>query len=581
MCLSCDPGLGQLSSLLLRNIDASALAQSNASTPFIETTVNDGTTIFNGSIITMMGGTYSQVDALVIKGDTILYTGTKEGARAVAGPEVESIDLNGQCLLPGFIEPHLHTIMTSLADYPPLLKLSPSAVTTQKKAIKVIEKGIHDKEIMNGWVVGFGYDPSRIEGHLDLTKGVLDNISTEYPIFILNQSGHLAYVNSTALEIAGITDATTDPNYQKSNGKLTGIIFEEAVATVGALIPPLKAETLICHCQSTLRKWASVGCTAIFDAGIGANGTSDMSLLNAATTGDVPVRFYGAISSRILPTNPDLATLFQPPIILGNVQIQAVKYWADGSTQGFTAALNQPYYKPPPNTPTFGTLDFPSENELYQAMLPWYKSGFQQIVHANGDRATQQALNVYEALSQAKNPIPHRGMHRIDHFTVTEPIQLARAKELGLGVSHTIGHVSDWGQVFSDYVLGPARAARIDPLRSDEDANLVWSLHSDSPVTEVNPLKYLKTATTRLMLNGCVLGEEEKVGLEIALKGVTLNAARQLGIEHIAGTLEAGKKADLVLLSKDPRTVPPRELDQLVVEQTWMNGKITWERLEK
>jgi predicted amidohydrolase YtcJ len=263
--------------------------------------------------------------------------------------------------------------------------------------------------------------------------------------------------------------------------------------------------------------------------------------------------------------------------MLGNVEVQAVKYWADGSTQGFTAALNQPYYRPPLDMPPFGTLDYVDENALYKVMVPWLKAGFQILVHANGDRATQQTLNVYEAILKANPTVPHAGMHRIEHFTVTGSDQRTRAKELGLAVSHTIGHVNYWGYTFDSYVLDSARAERIDPLNSDEKAGLIWSLHSDSPVTDVNPLLYLKTATTRLLYpNGGVLGEDECIDLQTALRGITINPARQIGIEKMAGTLEAGKKADMVILDRDPRSIEPADLDKLLVEQTWMGGNITF-----
>ena len=575
MCHSCEAGIAQLAHWLTQDMDLSNMP--TASTTVTKASADDSkVTMFKGTIITMAGGTFSQVDSLVVKGDTIIYTGTVEGAQEAAGPGAEEVDLGQRCLLPGFIEPHLHLILTTLAkNY--LLELSPLCVTTLDKAKEIIKNAIQ-KTPLDDWVAGYGYDPSRVSKHPDLTIEILDSISEKHPIFIMNQSGHLAYANSEVFKRAGITVANAGQNYQRANGKLTGVIYEDAVAYIGRLVPPIATSKLIKACQRTLESWASTGCTTIFDAGIGSTGSSDIPLLTAITTTPPPVRFYGAVSVEILPTVANTASLLQPPIRLGNVTVQAVKIWTDGSTQGFTAALNQPYYCPPPGTSLFGTLKYPDENALYSVMAPWLQSGFQILVHANGDRATQQALNVYEALL-AKPALPHAGMHRIEHFTVTEPAQLTRAKDLGLAVSHTIGHVNYWGHTFCNYVLGPDRAKRIHPLKSDEKAGLVWSLHSDSPVTDVRPLLYLKTATTRLLYGtGEVLGEHECVDLEAALRGITVNPAAQIGVEKEVGTLEVGKKADMVILSCDPRKVELADLDSLIVEQTWMGGAIAYDR---
>jgi predicted amidohydrolase YtcJ len=210
-------------------------------------------------------------------------------------------------------------------------------------------------------------------------------------------------------------------------------------------------------------------------------------------------------------------------------------------------------------------------------MEPWLKAGYSIVAHANGDRATQQTLDVFEAILKANPHVNCTGMHRIDHFTVTEPEQIVRAKSLGLASSHTIGHVHYWGETFQNYVLGPERAARIHPLRSGNEAGITISLHSDCPVTDVEPLLYLRTATTRLMYRSEeVLGADECVSLEVALKAITLNPAKQLGIENITGTLEVGKKADMVILDQDPREVAASHLHMLTVAQTWFEGKVTF-----
>lgn len=580
MCSSCEPGSAQLASWLLHDLDLSNLP--NTPAPSIRAKGNENSKIFyNGTILTMAEGAFSPVDALVVKGDTITYAGSLDKAKEAAGPGAEPIDLDGRSLSPGFIEPHLHLIMTALADYF-LLNLSPlNGVNTSHDAIDRIKDQVNRNLILGGtkWVAGYGYDPSRLQDHRDLTRDRLDGISKKIPIYVLNQSAHVAYVNSKALEEAGVTaeNVANNPQFQrdKKTGQLTGLLFEQAVGYVAKYIPLPKAQDLLDYCSNTLTTWVSKGCTTVFDAGIGSIGPTDSALLSNLPAS--PMRIYGALSNNIVTSLSSI--IKQPPFKLAQIEIIAIKFWADGSTQGFTAALNQPYCEDRPGWACpRGTQNYPSSAALQTLMDPWLKAGFQLVVHSNGDAATDLVLNAYEALFQA-NPNRKTSIHhRIEHFTVTEPEQLLRAKTLGLAVSHTIGHVNYWGSTFKSYVLGCPRAERIDPLHSDEAAGLLWSLHSDSPITPVHPLLYVKTATTRELYpsGGGTLGSEERVDLQTALRGVTIYPATQLGIADKVGTLEAGKKADFVVLDQDPRAVKLSDLDQLVVEQTWIGGSLEY-----
>jgi predicted amidohydrolase YtcJ len=166
-------------------------------------------------------------------------------------------------------------------------------------------------------------------------------------------------------------------------------------------------------------------------------------------------------------------------------------------------------------------------------------------------------------------------VHRLEHVTVVSKEQLIRAVELGLAVSHLIAHVRNWGAVFRDYVLGPQRGERIDPTRDDVDAGVLYSFHSDSPISPVNPLQYVDTAAARLIdATGEVLGEKQTVSLEEAWRGVTINPAKQIGRAAEIGSLEVGKKADFLVLGKDPRLVRPGYLHkEIEVLETWVGGR--------
>ena len=209
-------------------------------------------------------------------------------------------------------------------------------------------------------------------------------------------------------------------------------------------------------------------------------------------------------------------------------------------------------------------------------MSKYLARGWQIIVHFNGDRATDQVLNAYESTFRANPDRNLSILYRIEHFTITTPEQIQRAKHLGIGVSQTMNHVYCWGPAFHDWVLGHKRASRIDHIRDDADADVIFSFHSDSPITDVEPLLTLRTAVTGAIQTGEVLGKEQRVDLETAVRGITCNPAKHVMMGNTVGTLELGKNADLVVLDKDPRTVDPDKLHLLEVQETWLEGRQTY-----
>jgi len=578
MCKACEPGLAQLASWLTKD---AVFDKQNDTASSAEPAATDDprTTLFlNGAILTLADGELSPVDALVIRDEKVIYTGTVDGAKEIAGATATTFDLQGRSLLPGFIEPHVHISTTALADHF-FLALPATKVTTVEAALREIKAAVEKVLSEDEWVAGYGYDPSRIEGHSDLSKKILDDVSTTTPIFILNQSGHIAYVNQEALDRAGVTPENAGHDFQRdADGNLTGVLLELAVAKVGAKLKSPGGVDMIKYCSLTLQKWISKGLTTVFDAGIGTLGANDFQLLKALPKS--PVRIYAALATQAVPAHP--SEEIKPHSKLGQVEVIAVKYWADGSTQGFTAALTEAYPEPPPGFKSHGVKNYPDSKALQEAISPWVGAGFQIVIHANGDAASDLALDAYEN-AFAEHPQRDTSIvHRIEHFTVTRPDQLTRAQRLGIGVSHTIGHVHFWGETFADYVLRDERAARIHPIASDVKAGLVFSFHSDSPITEANPLLHLKIATTRLTYqNGRVLGPDERVDLKTALRGVTLNPAIQIGIADKVGSIEVGKFADLIVLDKDLRAVALEDLDKLKVEQTWISGKVAWSQKEE
>ena len=560
--------------------------------------------IYRGTILTMASGQFNPVEAMAVQGDTILAAGTYDQVQAAVSniPHTER-DLGSQCIVPGFVEPHLHLLTTALVSG--LSDIGIENAENIDQAKECIEAAAN-KTKPGDWIIAFGYDPSLTSDHAALTLDITDAASPKNPLFIGNPSGHLAYVNTAALNAAGYAvrpkDATpkliypTNDSYfvKATDGEyLSGVVLEDAVTAVAKVFPkqPISdMASLVLLGRKTLNSWAKAGCTSVFDAGIGllTKGKDDITLLQLILSPfprhPVFPRFNGAVAASAL--QKIIGTpLPPPPVTKGPLSLYTVKFWLDGSTQGFTAALDQPYPSAtnPFNFPS-GILDYrlnptdlssgPSDASLLQALTPIIQAGWQAMLHTNGSRAIDQALRVLsQALPSGPQPPPY--MHRLEHFTAdVTPEQITTAAKLGLGVSHTIAHVGTWGDAFANYIFqDPARAARIDPFADEIAAGVTVSMNSDSFTSTVAPLRYVDMAVTRRTPSGKVLGPEQAVSLEQAFAGITYNPAKQMGQLDRIGSLEVGKKADFVVLSEDPRNVEAGGLlDNCQVVETWIGG---------
>jgi predicted amidohydrolase YtcJ len=207
-------------------------------------------------------------------------------------------------------------------------------------------------------------------------------------------------------------------------------------------------------------------------------------------------------------------------------------------------------------------------------MKSFFDQGWQISSHSNGDKAIDQALNSYAKLLTG-NSKPQERRLRIEHFTVNSESQVKKAVKLGVIPSFTIGHVNYWGAAFNNHIIGSERAARIDPAGDFKRLGGKFTLHSDSPVSNVGPLNYVSEEVTRLwqLPPQKVLGPTQAVSVDDAIRAITIDAAYQIFADNIVGSLEVGKQADLVVLEKNPRKTPPAEIRNIKVNGTWIDGK--------
>ncbi|KAF3941091.1 hypothetical protein ABW19_dt0206488 [Dactylella cylindrospora] len=554
-------------------------------------------------IITMASGKLSAVEAIAFADGKVKAVGSLWWVRFRAGRNANLKDLDSKVILPGFVEPHLHILFSAmLKGY--ILDVSPLRAPTYEDSMALLRAELSTLKA-GEWLVAHGYDPSRMAWR-DLTRQDLDEqVSSTVPVLVLNASGHLGYANSKAFELANVTNSTPNPvggEYVKdANGQLTGVLVEQGaiVPFVGKASAANKAEEVKIPqgIAKVLTNWLSKGVTTAFDAALGITSADEFKIV-AGLSDTSPIRISGAVSNfspgqaeKILGTGP------MPPggFKAGNLTVKTVKLFTDGSTQGFTAAVNQEYLQT--HFPSYfhdkkkGILVWPDQNPggsefnstFHDEVLKWISRGYQVMVHANGDRASNVVLDTFSSIFREHPQYKKKLLHRIEHFTVTEPAQIVRAKALGLGVSHTMGHIHFWGDTFKDGVLGEDRAFRIDPVYDDWRYKLPYSFNSDSPVTDVDPLLWVRTAITRkIYKTGNILGKEQRVGLEEALRGVTIYPALQVLRGDTLGTLEVGKFADFVVLSEDLRRWDweGRDIGELKVLETWVGGVRRWIRGE-
>jgi len=541
---------------------------------------NSADTICYGGPIITVNAKNEEVEALAVKGGKIVATGTKsEVTKGWQSSSTQIVNLQGKTVMPGLIDPHVHIILTAVSEY---ISLDLSNFTTQYDTVTTLSNKLkaHLKTLPKGqWLLGFGVDPSRTNPFMaELTADVLDKVSTEVPIFVLNQSGHIAYVNHKAFEIAGIADSTPNPAgggvFQKNaQGKLTGVLIEGAsYLPFLAKMPPPSEVDLLKAVQKTGKMIASKGVTTTTEITVGAMLGLDKEvklLQSVSASKDWPLRVRAYLYG---PAVPKGFNAIKPNDGDDRLRFVGIKFVSDGSTQGLTAALKQPYSYPVGSN-RLGDLNY-QDADIYSLAKPFFDQGWQLSIHANGDRAVEQTLNNYAKLL-AGNPKPETRRLRIEHFTINTPEQVKKAVQLGVVPGFTVGHVDYWGEAFYNHIVGPERASRIAPGASFKKEGARFTYHSDSPISPVNPLRYISEGVDRLWQKPPrkVLGPQERVTVDDAIRAVTINAAYQLMSDDQIGSLEVGKQADLVILEKNPRKISSEKIANIKVIETWIDGK--------
>ncbi|MEW6266002.1 MAG: amidohydrolase [Thermodesulfobacteriota bacterium] len=510
-----------------------------------------------------------EADACLVHGDRFRAVGSEAELRRLTASGAEVVDLGGKTVLPGFIETHNHLSIYALSLG--LLDCSPYA-NAGLADLKARIKAAAGKTGAGQWIVGWGYDDTLVAEARHLHRRDLDEAAPDHPVFIFHISWHLAYGNSLALKISGISRDTPQPAggeiHRDERGEPTGLLLEPGAMFLAAgHLPKADAAVYRSLLPEAVARFNREGVTSVHDGGVGA--LHGREVVQAYRSLEIEGRLNLRVYLTMLHDFHDRFLELGLGRGFGSdyLKIGAVKLLQDGSIQGLTAALTEDYH----NRPGFRGWTIRSQQDLDDLALKYHGQGLQIAIHANGDAAIESAITALER-AQDRHPQPPL-RHMIIHCQMASDNHLRRMKILGLIPSYFANHVYYWGDRHLDLFLGPRRAARLNPLAGSVRADLPFTLHADTPVTPVSPLASIHNAVNRLTRNGTRLGPEERISPLEAIKAYTVNAAYCSFEEASKGSLSPGKLADFVVLDKNPLKVNPAEIKDIKIEMTVVGGR--------
>jgi predicted amidohydrolase YtcJ len=530
-------------------------------------------TVYTGGPVLTMDVQDRVVEAIGVENDRIGAVGTEAEVRAWAGDGAAEVDLHGRALLPGFIDAHGH--FPGAGVYARAADLNSPPIGGVRTIDDLVERLRAQAESSGDWVIGLGYDDTLLQPARHPSWADLDRVSAARPVAAIHISAHLAAVNSVGLERLGIAANTPDPEggriQRDDAGAATGVLEETAAQPVieRLLRPGLFGSLAI------LREGSGRALSAgVTTAQVGYATRDALAIVTASRLGLVPLRLviWPSVDLAIEELNGKRSLRSSDE---DWVRFGAVKLIADGSIQGYTAYLGAPYHVPPGDAPDFRGYSRYSKEELRDLVVRLHAAGKQIAVHGNGDAAIDDIL---DAIDTAQRQTPRSDARPvIVHAQTARPDQLDRMRALGVVPSFFVLHTYYWGDRHRDRFLGPERAARISPAASALARGIRFTLHCDAPVVPLEPLRLVWAAVNRRSTGGAVIGPEERIPVMAALRAITIDAARQHFEEARKGSLEPGKLADLVILSRSPLD-DPEHIDAIVVDETIVGGRTAYRR---
>jgi hypothetical protein len=537
-----------------------------------------GLILLNGRVFTARAGEPPFAGGVAISGDRIVAVGGTSALRVVAPPDAEEIDVEGRAILPGFVDAHHHLAFTG-AELAAIDARYPGVASIADLVARVAEAAERTPD--GTWIRAVGMNPEMFpDGRLP-TRWDLDEATLVHPVLVQHMSGHHALANSLALESRGLEDTARDPEgghlVRDDSGKLTGYFLDAAqqlivpaAVDIGHHGPgfhddaPL--EEIVADIDRGSRASLAAGITSIVDAQVTRRELSGYR--TARDRGLLGVRLTAMPISSQLDAFEELGVA--GPFGDDRLAIGPMKFYADGALTGGTAAFTTPYG---PAGEFTGSLYWQSEADFRDAIVRAHTAGWQIGVHAQGDRAIDRVLDAYEAALTAQPRDDHR--HRIEHCGGPRPDQIERMARLGVMVVGQPRYFWDAGDVWLN-VLDADRAHRLQPYRELLDGGVRFALSSDAPVASHRPLDTIASAVSRTTVSGAVIGGDQALRVDEAIRACTADAAASYFADDRLGTLEVGKLADIVVLDRDLFTTPTADIGEVSVDLTLVGGAIAY-----
>ncbi|MGF1700838.1 amidohydrolase [Photobacterium makurazakiensis] len=528
--------------------------------------------LYNAHVLPITGEN-DTAEAIAIKDGLIYKVGTNNEVLKTRAGDTEIRDMNLKIIAPGFIDSHAH-----FAQYLPFIEspfLYPSPMGNvnnfselKREIANYFDSEERGKDILH---VAWGYDDAELEEKAHPTREELDSYTTGYKFCAIHISGHLSSCNTEAFELIGYTNNSKNPSggviRRDENGIPTGVLEESAVYPILNYLPEMTGEDVIRKFNKVQDMFAGYGITTTQEGVATIPAIKMLKHMAEQEQLKIDVLAYAKWvnlheAHKIVPMRTSV----------GNFKMAGVKLVGDGSPQGKTAYLSTPYYVAP-HSHSYDYHGYPvlSQEEMDHYVQEAYKLNAQILSHSNGDASTDILLNAIEKADEKFGKEDRRSV--VIHAQTARLDQIKRMKENNMIPSFFPAHTFFWGDWHRESVLGKWRASNISPTGWALSNDLDFTIHMDAPVLFPDMMTNMWTAINRTTRSGITLGEQHKLTPYQALEAVTIKGALQNFEENSKGSIEVGKRADLVVLAENPLTVEPMSINKIAILETIKDGE--------
>lgn len=526
---------------------------------------------FNGNIYTV-NTNQPWAEAVYINNGIIEYVGEEEEAKVLASENADLINLEGAFMMPGIHDVHLHPLEASTESFQFIL--DDSELNPEQYADDIAEA--IQQNPGDDWLLGWGH---WIDVLLDISrppKDIIDDISSDRPIAILEQTSHSVWCNSKALMLMGINNSTPNPSggiiMRDSNGAANGLLIDNAgnllLDIALAPTPARKQNDYWGVIEYALPELAKYGITSICDARTYWKREHHLTWQRIANEGNLTVRVNLGLWA--YPSEDDETQIATLQSLYSNdenslLKINQIKLYCDGIIHNTTSAMHDDFLVNYFGLTSNNGLNYFTQERIAAYLSVLESTGFDFHIHAIGNRGVHEALNAIEQSGTTA------GRHRLTHVEYVDPSDINRFAQLNVTADAQVAgdftQPSHWHD--NDYLVDAALNENIIPIKSLVNAGARITLSSDWDVSELNPFIGLANAVTR---------SPQEISIEAAIRAYTIDAAYTMRHEHKLGTIETGKEADLIVLDRNIFNIPANEIRQTRVNATYFQGRLIYQR---